>query len=252
MWPDFEPRHVEHVADDIEQILAAGENVGAIVAVLFRAERAEGLAFHQLREADDGVERRAKLVAHVGEEFGLGAVGHLGLGLLLVVALGEIGELLRLRFQRPSRLPELGDGGEEQLLGFEQLLLVLLEIGDVGADRHIAAVAGAPLVDLQPAAVGEARLVGARIARAERLAAGFDVGLAVDERRRAERGQFGVGRADLRRFRRQVVQPLVLGVAQHQAVRRVPQDERFRDRFDRLAQPLVGGRRQFGLALLVR
>ena len=31
-----------------EQILASGENVGAIVAVLFRAERAEGLAFHQL------------------------------------------------------------------------------------------------------------------------------------------------------------------------------------------------------------
>ena len=123
----LEPRHVEHVADDVEQVLAAGEDVGAIVAVLFRAERTEGLAFHQLREADDRVERRAQLVAHVGEEFRLGAVGHLGLRLLLVVALGEIGELLRLRFQRSSRLLELGDRGEEQLLGSEQLLLVLLE-----------------------------------------------------------------------------------------------------------------------------
>ena len=65
--------------------------------VLLGAERAEDAALHHLGEADDGVERRAQLVAHVGEEFGLGAVGALGLRLLVEIALGEIGELLRLR-----------------------------------------------------------------------------------------------------------------------------------------------------------
>jgi len=107
------------------------------------------------------------------------------------------------------------------------------------------------LVDLQPATVGETRFIGARVARPERLAAGLHVGLAVDERRRAERSELSIGRADLDRLGRQIVQALVFRVAQHQVVRRVPQDEGFRDRFDRLAQPLIGGRRLFGLALLV-
>ena len=71
---------------------------------LSRAERAEDAALHDLGEADDGVERRAQLVAHVGEELGLGAVGALGLRLLLEVALGEVGELLRLQLQRLARL----------------------------------------------------------------------------------------------------------------------------------------------------
>ena len=42
------------------------------------------------------------------------------------------------------------------------LLLVALELGDVGADRDEAAVLGAPLVDLQPAAVLELQLEAAR------------------------------------------------------------------------------------------
>ena len=73
-----------------------------------RAERAEHAALHHLGEADDGVERRAQLVAHVGQELGLGAVRALGLRLLLEVALGEVGELLRLRLQRLARLLEVG------------------------------------------------------------------------------------------------------------------------------------------------
>ena len=47
-------------------------------------------------EADDGIERRAQLVAHGGEEAALGGVGALGLGarllerLLLRLALGDV------------------------------------------------------------------------------------------------------------------------------------------------------------------
>ena len=100
------------------------EDVGAIVAVFFRAQRTEGLASHQLREADDGVERRAQLVAHIGEEFRLGAVGGLGARFLLMIAFGEVGELLGLLFERPARLLELRDGRQQQPLGVDELLLM--------------------------------------------------------------------------------------------------------------------------------
>ena len=41
--------------------------------------RAQQLVRDRLREADNGVERRAQLVAHIGQEVALGAVGQLGL-----------------------------------------------------------------------------------------------------------------------------------------------------------------------------
>ena len=54
-------------------------DVLCVFKVLGAAEGAEYLAFHNVREADDGVERRAQLVAYVGEELGLAAAGELGL-----------------------------------------------------------------------------------------------------------------------------------------------------------------------------
>src|ERR1700730_12065913 len=42
------------------------------------ADRPEDLAVDHLREADDGVEWRAQLMAHIGEKFGFGAAGDLG------------------------------------------------------------------------------------------------------------------------------------------------------------------------------
>jgi len=47
---------------------------------------------------------------------------------------------------------------------------VLLDAGNVGADRDVAAILGAALADMQPAAVVELRFEGAR---ARRLGAGF-------------------------------------------------------------------------------
>ena len=152
---------------------------------LSRAERAEHARLHDLGEADDGVERRAQLVAHIGEEFRLGLVGLLGAGLLLGVFLGEIGELLGLPLERLLRVAQVGDGRHQALLAFHQLFFVQLEGGDVGADRDVAAVLGAALADMQPAAVVELRLEGARardlafagdLGAHDRLAAGRDHG----------------------------------------------------------------------------
>ena len=49
------------------------------MAALARAERQRRFGLQQLGEADDGVERRAQLVRHLGQELRLGAVGALGL-----------------------------------------------------------------------------------------------------------------------------------------------------------------------------
>jgi hypothetical protein len=45
--------------------------------------------------------------------------------------------------------------GAQRCIVLDQLLLVLLDAGDVGADRDVAAVLGAALGDVQPAAVVE-------------------------------------------------------------------------------------------------
>ena len=152
----LDARHVEDVVDHRQEIFAARADVAAIFLILVGAERAEDAALHHLGKADDGVERRAQLVAHIGEEFGLGAVGALGLRLLVEIALGEVGELLRLRFELLARLLEVENGRDELLLGLDEALLVALERGDVRADRDVAAVLGAALVDLQPAAILQA------------------------------------------------------------------------------------------------
>ena len=55
----------------------------------------------------------------------------------------------------------------------DQLLFVQLDGGDVGADRDIAAVLGAAFADVEPAAVLELGLEGAR---ARRLAFARDLG----------------------------------------------------------------------------
>ena len=82
-------RHVEDVVDDVEQVLAALVDVLAVVAILVAADRAEHFRLHDLGEADDGVERRAQLVAHIGEEARLRLVGFFGAGLLVGVFLAR-------------------------------------------------------------------------------------------------------------------------------------------------------------------
>ena len=50
-------------------------DVGGVGAVALMPQRPDDSRLHQLGEPDDGVERRAQLVTHVGEEVALGAAG---------------------------------------------------------------------------------------------------------------------------------------------------------------------------------
>ena len=85
--------------------------VGDLVQAVDAAPASRGVAAQQVRQADDGVHRRADLVAHVGQEGALGAVGGLG---------------------AVARQHQLG-------IGLLQLLLGLLDLGDVGHQHQEAA-----------------------------------------------------------------------------------------------------------------
>ena len=62
---------VEHVVDDAQQVLARLLDLLHIVPLL----RVHGCVQRQVAHADDGVHRRADLVAHVGQEVALVLVG---------------------------------------------------------------------------------------------------------------------------------------------------------------------------------
>ena len=139
-----------------------------------------------------------------------------------------------LRRQRRER------GG---LLG--QVLLALLELGDVGIDRDGAAVLGAPLADHHPAAVvAPLHLRLARIAVLAQpfgdpfLDAAFGVldvaalGGAADDALECRAG----GQIDVEAGIEQIA---VARVADHQPVLAVVADEAFGDALDRLGQPLL-------------
>src|SRR5437867_1158409 len=64
----FDLREVEDVVDQREQMLAATEDVADEPPLLVGHLAQQPIPEH-FREADDGVERRAQLVRHVGEEF---------------------------------------------------------------------------------------------------------------------------------------------------------------------------------------
>ena len=75
--PRLDLRDVEDVVDELQEVAARDQDV-ADVALLLVVEVAEELLLEQLREADDRVERRAQLVAHVREEGALGLVRRVG------------------------------------------------------------------------------------------------------------------------------------------------------------------------------
>ena len=142
---------------------------------------------------------------------------------------------------------QIGHRRHQPLLAVDQLLLVRLERGDVGADRDVAAVLGAAFADVQPAAVLELRLEGARAG--DRVAVADDL---VAHHRLAAGGDHRfVGGADGDRLVGQVVQVLEIRIAQHQPVVGVPQHEGLGDGLDGVAQPHVGGDRALDQALLL-
>ncbi len=79
---------IQDVVDEGEEVPAGGQYVLQVLLLLV-VELAEHALEQHLGEADDGVERRAQLVGHVGEELGLVPVGDLELLGLLAQLLEE-------------------------------------------------------------------------------------------------------------------------------------------------------------------
>ena len=154
----FDLRQVEHVVEQGHQRLAAIEN-GLHLFALFGGEVAH---LQHLRHAEDAVERRADLVAHVGEEGGLGVGG--------------------------------GDCGGLRLL---QFLLALAQLGDVDRDGDLAAFGHRAVGDLHIAAIGRALFVCLAIASegAELLDLFVDLSLRGFRHHGADvvRQRFGIG-----------------------------------------------------------
>ena len=223
-------RHIEDVVDDLEQILPAAADVAAIFVIFLGTERPEHIGFHDLGESDDRVERRAQLMAHIGEEFRFRLIGFFGAGLFGGIFLGQFRRAL-------LRGAQVRHGRHQPLLAVDQFLLVHLERGDVGADRHVAAILGAPLADVQPAAVLELRLERAGAGNSgpggDDLVAHYRFLAGGDDRL--------VGCADGDGLVGQIVQLLEVGIAQHQPIIGVPQHECFRNGLDGVAQAQVGG-----------
>ena len=96
---------IEKIVDEADHVRAGGVDVLEVFLVAVVADRPETLLQHHLGKADDGVERRADLVADLGEE-----IGFLGARLL------------------------------GRALGADQLALGLLEGGDVAQDGAELAV----------------------------------------------------------------------------------------------------------------
>ena len=138
--PGLDPREVEDVVDD--HLQAAGRLVDVARVLADLAQRLFlGQDGEDLREAEDGVQRRAQLMAHVGEELRFGGVGRLGvlagLQIFLIASLQTRHQLLALAVggdQLRLVLLQLVVGAAQfpvvllqRIIGENQLLLVVLQ-----------------------------------------------------------------------------------------------------------------------------
>ncbi len=150
---------VEHIVDEGEQVAPRAQDAAEIRLVPFVEVLLEHLAV-----AEDGVQRRAELVAHRGEEGGLGAVRRLcveqGLSLLL---LGEVLGAQVPQGEDGAWLPAgVGDGGaanadRDATHAHRALRLAhapVEELGERGADGVVAHELTSRLVRLVELVVG--------------------------------------------------------------------------------------------------
>jgi hypothetical protein len=86
-------------------------------AVFIRTHGPEHFGQHHLGEADDGVERRSQLVAHVGEEFRLRAVRGFSPRLLAGIFVGEVGQALGLLVGQQALLLQVAHRHHQFALG---------------------------------------------------------------------------------------------------------------------------------------
>ena len=111
---------VQDIVDHRQQMLAAVTNIAGIFDIHRQAIGAEGIVGDDLREADDRVERRAKLMAHIGEELAFGAVCKFRLFLCFAERCLDttmIGDIARHQQHHPAGLGwqrHAGEFGEER------------------------------------------------------------------------------------------------------------------------------------------
>ncbi len=135
-------RQVQDVVDDVQQVFGRGGDLAHLVELA----RVVEAAAQQVRQAQDRIHRRADLVAHVGQEIALGAVGLIG----LLACSHQLG--VGLRERRGAHL--------QQLFGAVAVLLelfgVALELRNVLEDTDVvgdAALVVAQRRKAQPFAV---------------------------------------------------------------------------------------------------
>ena len=122
----FDLRQVEDVADQVEQV-GAGAVDGAGEFDLLGRQIAVRIFGELLAEDQDAVERRAQLVRHVGEEFGLVLRGQRKLGRLFFERAARLFDFLVLSFHLDVALGELLGLLFELFVGLLQFLLLRLQ-----------------------------------------------------------------------------------------------------------------------------
>ena len=116
----LDPRQIENLVDEIEQVNARIMDVGGIFLVDRHRMRAKNFALHHLGEAEDRVQRRSQLMAHLRQKARLGDVGGFGAVPRFVrdrLGLFEFADqrvLFGARFQRRQRrrMELMGEQGE--------------------------------------------------------------------------------------------------------------------------------------------
>ena len=218
--------HVEDVVDQAEQVLAGLQDVGGVALVSGVPQRPEHLAGHDLREAVDGVQRRAQFMGHVGQELRLGLVGGLGPG---------HGDLVFARQQAEFLLAglQLVDGDPQTVGGPLALQLLAADGGHVGGGDDRAAVAGEPLGQLQHPAVMQFDLASA--------GAALGGGAFLLDGEGGDTVQLVLHGALAHRLVGEAEGVLEGLIPQDQPAVFVEQDEGVRDALDAVAQPVLGG-----------
>ncbi len=110
----FDARHVQKLGQYAQQVRGAVVDIAHISPVAVVADGAEQFVPHDLREADDGVERRAQLVAHVREELRLRVVGRVRLDPKGVLPLEGSAAAMHLQHQHAGREHAHQDEGADR------------------------------------------------------------------------------------------------------------------------------------------
>ena len=161
------------------------------------------------------------------------------------------GEIAHLRQDRGLDTPRITQALQDELICGGGALLALFKLGKVAIDRNAAGVLGAPLAHLEPASVGavlEHRLSGIAVLREAlgdpSLSTHAQIANETALHRAAE--DLLIGAPRLGRSVAVIEQFLIFVVAENEAVLGIVKREAFRDRFDRVGEPLLA-RLQGGL-----